>query len=55
MECWVVLNKGKILSSNRSGSLPEILIYLPDEGHFSTVPGSVWIQFAMRHGENNFC
>ena len=39
----------------RSGSLPETLIYLPDEGNFSWVPGSDWIQLAMRHLENNFC
>ncbi len=35
----------------RSGSLPEILIYLPDEGHFSWVPGSDWIQLAMRKSQ----
>ncbi len=35
---------------NRSGSLPEIFIYLPDRGYFSWVPGSEWIPRVMQLG-----
>ena len=33
-----------VITSVRAGSLPEMLIYLPDGGHFSWIPMSFQIQ-----------